>query len=156
MKRKYIEMLAVVLLAGIWVFVLYGLYNHFFADRVLASLPKYESEEFYTSGGFQDYTDYAKYTYKTVPTRDLETSAYFRVTTAEAVEEILSYVENFEGWVEAVGGELKEHYDLDKTVISEGDYFYIALRDEQGKFDNYTVYYFDVDAQILYYFHNNI
>lgn len=30
-------------------------------DKVLASLEKYEKEEYFTSGGFQDYTDYAKY-----------------------------------------------------------------------------------------------
>ena len=32
-------------------------------DKVIASLGKYEKREYFTSGGFQDYTDYAKYYY---------------------------------------------------------------------------------------------
>ena len=73
------------------------------------------------------------------------------------------FIEDFEGWVEACGGELKENYDFDKTIITDGDFFYIDTKEGEsigqgtyGKFDNYSVYYFDVDAQILYYFHNNI
>ena len=30
-------------------------------DKVIASLGGYEKKEFFTSGGFQDYTDYAEY-----------------------------------------------------------------------------------------------
>ena len=30
-------------------------------DKVITSLGEYEKKEFFTSGGFQDYTDYAKY-----------------------------------------------------------------------------------------------
>lgn len=33
-------------------------------DPVLDALPRWESKEFYTSGGFQDSADYAKYTYR--------------------------------------------------------------------------------------------
>ena len=62
-----------------------------------------------------------------------------------------------------IGEELKDNYDFDKNIVSEGDFFYIETKDGEpigqgtyGKFDNYSVYYFDVDAQILYYFHNNI
>ncbi len=134
-----------------------------YQDPVLASLPEYKNEEFYTSGGFQDFTDYAKYTYDSITVETLESSKYFIVTTDEDMEEILSHIDNFEEWVETIGGELKENYDFDKTVVSEGDYFYIKTKDGEplgegtyGKFDNYSVYYFDVDAQILYYFHNNI
>jgi hypothetical protein len=35
-------------------------------DKVLNSLGKYKSHEFYTEGAFQDYTDYAKYYYDSV------------------------------------------------------------------------------------------
>ena len=142
--------------------LLLGLCGCIFQDPVLASLPDYKSREFYTSGGFQDYTDYAKYTYDCVTSKTFESSKYFAVTTAEDMQEILSHIGNFEEWVEIVGRELKKNYDFDKTIVTEGDFFYIQTKAGKpigqgtyGKFDNYTVYYFDVEAQILYYFHNN-
>lgn len=137
------------------------LYSH--QNSVIASLPDYESKEFYTNDGFQDYTDYAKYTYHNITIQDLKSSKYLTITTADDVEEILLHIDDFEGWVEACGGELKKNYDFDKTVVTEGDFFYIETKygepighETYGKFDNYSVYYFDVDTQILYYFHNNI
>lgn len=137
------------------------LYSH--QKPVIASLPDYESKEFYTNHGFQDYTDYAKYTYDNITIQDLESSEYFTITTADDVEEILFFIDNFEEWVEVCGGELEENYNFDKTIVTEGDFFYIESKDGEsigqrtyGKLDNYNVYYFDVDKQILYYFHNNI
>lgn len=147
------------LLIFVLIFVLFGC---FYTDPVIASLPDYKSECFYTSGGFQDYTDYAKYTYDSITTQVLDASKYFDVTTAEDANEILLYIQNFERWVETIGGELKENYDFDKTMISEGNYFYIETKagdPDQETYDmfvNYTVYYFDLDTQTLYYFHNNI
>ena len=132
-------------------------------DSAIDSLPKYNSKVFFTSGGPQDYTDYAKYYYESITVQELEASEYFTAATAEDVEEILLFIGDFENWVETIGGEVKEGYDFDKTVVSEGDFFYIKTKEGEpigqgtyGKFDNYMVYYLDVDAQILYYFHNNI
>lgn len=137
------------------------LYSH--QKSVISSLPDYERKEFYTSGGFQDYTDYTEYYYENITIQDLESSEFFTITTADDIEEILSHINDFERWVEACSGELKDNYDFDKTIINEGDFFCIESKDGEpighgtyGKFDNYSVYYFDVDAQILYYFHNNI
>ncbi len=163
MKKFCLILLAIIL--GICLLVsmmFFGfLYSH--QKSVISSLADYESKEFYTSGGFQDYTDYAKYTYDNIKIQDLETSEYFTKTTADDIEEILLHIDDFEGWVETCGGELKENYDFDKTIVTVGDFFYIETKDGEpisqgtyGKFDNYSVYYFDVDAQILYYFHNNI
>jgi hypothetical protein len=132
-------------------------------DSVIDSLPDYKSEVFYTSGGFQDFTDYAKYSYESITVQDLEASEYFNAATAEDVEEILLHIENFEEWVETIGDELKDNYDFDKDIVSEDDFFYIETKAGEpigqgtyGKFDNYTVYYFDIETQMLYYFHNNI
>lgn len=131
---------------------------------VLATLPDYKNKEFYTSGGFQDYTDYAKYTYNSVTVENLESSKYFTVITSEDVDEILLHIDDFEEWVETIGGELKKNYDFDRSIVTEGDFFYIKTKYGEpigqqgtyGKFHNYSVFYFDIDAQILYYFHNNI
>ena len=163
MKKLFIILSAVVL--G-FVLLLTSIFFGFLYSQqelVIASLPDYESKELYTNDGFQDYTDYAKYTYDNISIQDLESSEYFTITTADDVENIILFIEDFEGWVEACGGELKENYDFDKTIITDGDFFYIDTKEGEsigqgtyGKFDNYSVYYFDVDAQILYYFHNNI
>ena len=129
-----------------------------YKDPVIESLIKYESKEFYTSGGFQDYTDYAKYVYTSAAVQDLEDSEYFRLMTAEDVEEILSYIENFEMWVEIIGGDLQGNYDFNKGMISEGDFLCIKTGGGaySGQFDSYSVYFFDTEVQTLYYFHNNI
>lgn len=135
----------------------------FFQDPVLSALPDYKTKVFYTSGGFQDYTDYAKYTYESVTAQDLEEVKYFTEVTADDVKEIKSHINNFERWVNTIGEELKANYDFDKTIVSAGDFFYIETKYGEpigqgtyGKFDSYTVYYFDIDTQTLYYFHNNI
>ena len=155
MKKIGVLLLAMILLLS--------LYGCFYQDPVLASLPRYQSEVFYTSGGFQDYTDYAKYTYDELSTEKFENSKYFTETSSEDIEEILLYIDDFEQWVEAVSGELEVNYDFDKNVVTEGDFFCIKTKEGQpigertyGKFENYTVYYFDIDTQVMYYFHNNI
>ena len=132
-------------------------------DPVIDALPAYTSESFYTSGGLQDFTDYAKYSYESVADEALKMTTYFTPVTTDNAEEILSHIENFEEWAETVGGEVEENYDFDKILVSEGDFFYIKTKAGDpigqgmyGKFDNYTVYYFDIDTQILYYFHHNI
>lgn len=134
-----------------------------YRDPVIASLPEYKISFLYTSGGFQDYTDYAEYYYDSVTAEDLEESEYLKAATAEDIDEILLYIEDFEDLVEAAGGELAENYGFDKALLSEGDFFCIKTRYGEpigegtyGRFDYYTVYYFDTDTQILYYFHNNI
>ena len=98
-----------------------------YQDPVLAALPDYKSKVFYTSGGFQDSTDYAKFTYESVTAQDLKESKFFSETTTDDVEEILLHIDNFEDWVETIGEELKQNYDFDKNIVSEGDFFYIKL-----------------------------
>lgn len=140
------------------VVLLFSLCGCVYEDAVVNSLPDYENAVFYTSGGFQDYTDYAKYSYESVTIQDLKESGYFRAVTPDDMKKVLSYIENFEGWAEGISGELKGNYDFDKTVLSQDDFFYIETKGEgtSSKFDDYTVYYFDMGAQILYYFHNNV
>jgi hypothetical protein len=133
------------------------------SDPVLESLPEYKSSEHYSSGGFQDYTDFAKYSYESIDVQDIEKSKYFSPVTPDDATEILLHINNFEQWVETSGGDLKENYDFDKNIISDGDFFYIETKavepvgkEAYGKYDNYSVYYFDIDTNVLYYFHNNI
>ena len=126
-------------------------------DPVLDALPRCKSKEFYTSGGFQDYTDYAKYTYR-LSEAQLQETGVLRPVTEDDIPDILAYVENFEEWVRACEDFPKDDYDFDKSRIGVGDYFFILNQFEESEkaFWNYNLYYFDVDAGMLYYFHNNI
>ena len=126
-------------------------------DPVLDALPRWESKEFYTSGGFQDSTDYAKYTYR-IGKDQLEETGVLHPVKEDNIPDILAYVENFEKWVRTCDNFPKDDYDFDKSRIGVGDYFFILNQFEESEkaFWNYNLYYFDVDAGILYYFHNNI
>lgn len=138
------------------------------SDAVIDSLPTYRDMVMYTEGGFQDYTDYAIYNYSDLDVSVLDNSIYFQKISTSDVENILSYIENFEEWVEVFNSrgnksELATHYAFDETIIDENDYIYIKTKEgtaignsTYGKFDNYSIYFFDVGTSTLYYFHNNI
>ncbi len=138
------------------------------SDAVIDSLPAYQDMVMYTEGGFQDSTDYAIYNYWGLDVSVLDNSPYFQKISANDVENILSYIENFEGWVEVFNSgsdnsELAAHYAFDETMIGENDYIYIKTKEGTSignstyrKFDNYSIYFFDVATNTLYYFHNSI
>ena len=159
MKRFFPVFLIILLLVASVTVGTVTLFSLLFApkDSIIQSLPDYESKEFYSSGGFQDYTDYSKYTYRIYET-ELRNNPYFLQVTEADIPEILSYIENFEGWAEISSDFPQEAYDFDASQITAGDYFYILTRYEEPEkmFWNYNVYYFDLSAGILYYFHNNI
>ena len=126
-------------------------------DPVLDALPRWESKEFYTSGGFQDSTDYAKYTYR-IGKDQLEETGVLHPVKEDNIPDILAYVGNFEKWVRTCDDFPKDDYDFDKSRIGVGDYFFILNQFEESEkaFWNYNLYYFDVDAGILHYCHNTI
>ena len=132
-------------------------------DKIVASLGKYESHEFFTSGGFQDYTDYAKYHYKST---NVEENKYLKKVQESDKEVILVHLDDFEGWVEAIkdndaSNEVVVNYDFDREIIDTEDYFYIDSEEEtwddgETALVKYNIYLFDTQTQVLYYFHNNI
>ena len=130
-------------------------------DEVLNSIGRYESEMFYTSGGFQDFTDYAKYQYESI---DLKDNEYFVAMTDEDIEEFNQYIDNFQSWVTVhennnATNELAVNYDFDRSIVDPDDYCYIYTKADETlsrRFDNYDVYFLDFQTNIVYYFHNNI
>ena len=136
---------------------------------VISTLGEYEKEEFYSSGGFQDYTDYGKYYFNEVPS--IEDNEYFKFVAETDIVVLNGYIDNFDNWVNLISEspsnkedrELVKNYDLDRTIINEGDFFYIY--DKMGEpigesqyeqYECYDVYIFDIESCTLYYFHNNI
>ena len=148
MKKFCLILLAIIL--GICLLVsmmFFGfLYSH--QKSVISSLPDYESREFYTSGGFQDYTDYAKYFYDSITAQDLESSERFTVTTDENVEEILLHIDDFERAVAVTAEELKENYDFDRSIVTEGDSSVLKLNSEnrlvKDSTKNFTIILFAI------------
>ena len=113
-------------------------------DKVILSLGSYESKEYYTSGGFQDYTDYAKYTYKNI---NVEQNKYFKRIDDLNQWNLILHIENFEEWIDAIKDSDPENevvvaYDFDMSLISNADYYYIDKEPDSG-YENYDVYLID-------------
>ena len=116
-------------------------------------------EEHFDKEGWQDFTDYCKYVY--TDATSFETNLQFQTVTDSDTENIVGYFENFQTWMETEN-RLGE-YDFDTGCITPGDYIHIETKEGTligsgyyGKFDSYTVYFFDTDSNTLYYIHSNI
>ena len=157
-----------VLLFCLVIFVPFFIFSLASRDQVIASLPHYQSKNVYTEGIFQDFTDYGIYTFKELKVSELENSAFFEKLSEDSIENVLSYIDNFENWVseyssQADPSELAENYAFDKTLVDENDYVYIDTKEGEGegaasygRFDSYSVYFIDISTNTLYYFHSNI
>ena len=133
-------------------------------DKVLNSLGEYKSHEFYTEGAFQDYTDYAKYYYDSVDFTDNE---YFHKIEQADIDILNEHLDDFESWIETyregdASREIVVNYDFNRLLIDNEDYLYIESEqydpwnDGNMIFASYDIYFFDIQTNILYYFHNNI
>ena len=132
-------------------------------DRVVASVGEYENYDFYTSGGFQDYTDYGKYYFTT---SSLAGNPYLKRIQETDLDAINKHLDDFEKWIETMkdndpSREIVVNYDFDRGTVDLEDYFYIDSEEwelETGHtlLTNYNIYFFDSQTQVLYYFHNNI
>ena len=132
-------------------------------DAVIASLGKYEKNEFFTSGGFQDYTDYAKYYFTSA---NIVENKYLNKVQEIDFVIINTHLDDFEGWIETIknsesSSEVVVNYDFNRKIIDTEDYFYIDSEDHtwsdgHTSLVRYNIYLFDTQTQVLYYFHNNI
>ena len=132
-------------------------------DKVIATLGEYEKKEFFTSGGFQDYTDYAKYYFNSANAKE---NQYLNKIQDADFAIINTHLDDFEGWIETIrnsepSSEVVVNYDFDREIIDTEDYFYIdseehTRSDGHTSLVKYNIYLFDTQTQVLYYFHNNI
>ena len=132
-------------------------------DKVLNSLGKYKSHEFYTEGAFQDYTDYAKYYYDSVDFTDNE---YFSKIQQLDIDALNEHLDDFELCIKTyregdASREIVVNYDFNRSIIDSGDYLYIdsqkhTFDDGVELLSSYDIYFFDTQTNTLYYFHNNI
>lgn len=128
--------------------------------KVLRSVGACESEQFWTHGTFQDYTDFGVYTFSSDV--DLSRNRYFAAVGEADIETLFKYIDHFEQWVENIrttdpADELAVNYAFDHAIVDTEDYFYI-YDDERYEieFCCFDVWFFDTQTNTLYYFHDNI
>lgn len=127
-------------------------------DVVLESIGTYDSKVFYSSGGFQDYTDFAMYKY---PSVSMDNTPYFSRITQSTKETLFAFIDNFEGWIDTIErsdstNEVVVNYRFDRSIVDTEDYLYIYEGNEKNPFWSYDVYFFDAQTNVVYYFHSNI
>lgn len=117
------------------------------------------SEEHWQLGGFQDYTDFCVFNYDSSE-KFLADPNYQKITDDD-IQSITGYFDHFKACFDA------EHrlseYTFNEACISSGDYCLVRTKEGQpigggtyGPYDDYTVYFFDIDTLTLYYIHTNI
>ena len=126
-------------------------------DKVIALLGEYEKKEFFTSGGFQDYTDYAKYYFTAAKVVENKYLTEIKETDFAIIN---THLDDFEGWIETIknsepSSEVVVNYDFDRGIIDSEDYFYIdseerTWSDGHPSLVNYNIYLFDTQTQVLY------
>ena len=134
-----------------------------FKDEVIISLGTYEKQEFFSSGGFQDYTNYAK-CYFSSP--NVTQNKYLRKIQETDFAAINKHLDDFERRIEIIkddepSNEVVVNYDFDRGIIDTEDYVYIESEEHTWSSGHtslvkYNIYLFDTQTQVLYYFHTNI
>lgn len=117
------------------------------------SFPKYTNKIEYIDGGFGDFTKYKEFYYEKTNICGFESNAYFKKVDKYDIVTINDYFIHFENSLQFF--EHKENYKFDKSQIKENDYFYIESKGDYI-YDNYDVYYVDMEKCIMYYIHSNI
>lgn len=160
MRRNTVPFLCLLLL-------LIFLSGCFFAvpeDEVILSIGEVEERRFYSSGGFQDFTDYGKYSFVECSLAD---NPYLKPLSEEDCTVFGYYLDDFEGWVDMIAesepkNELPLNYDFSRSQVDSSDYFYLYTDPDYHSYGEYNIsgyyrlYFFDTQSQILFYFRNNI
>lgn len=112
----------------------------------------YEKEEHFQKDGFQDYTDYCKYIYKKSDDDKFKNNTKYQIVKEENIEGLKKYFNDTRKWMNIQGR--SNEFDFNSNVISVGDYYYLDLK-ESG-YNNYNVYFYNIETHVLYYIHSNI
>ena len=108
-------------------------------------------EEHFEQGGFQDYTDYAKYIYES--SSAFENNGDYLTVSGTDITIIKEYTDHFKDWM-SIDNRLHE-YNFDDSCITIGDYYRLKIKYEDNPLSDYTLWFFDTETYTLYYFHNN-
>lgn len=105
--------------------------------------------------GFRDITVYIKYFYDDV---DIENNEFLKQVTSADIASLNTYLADFEIWVKyALDAEVNSFYDFTRVIIDEQDYLCIYDKsNEDVDMEDYTIYFYDSQTKILYYFRQTV
>ena len=117
------------------------------------------SNRHYDTESFRDYTDYAEYIYPDSSATAFQNHYAYKTVTEADIPELMEFFEDYNGWIKLREG-YEDWYTFDaEAQVNHGDCFILMIDDPgnsvYGKFHDYDIYYFDVQKNTLYYFHNN-
>ena len=116
-----------------------------------------EAYECYEEDGFREYDDFAFYVYDSKK----------NFVNDKNYDKVGKNIEDVKGYFLTLANRLNdddrlEDFIFDYDIIDENDYVRIKTSEgepigdrEYGKYDNYDVYFFDVESLTLYYIHSN-
>lgn len=179
MKKKYIiiAVAAILLIAcAVAAVILFQKeHNDAFKNKITDSLPKYESAVLYQNSGTAKLIQYGKYTYSGVTDAELTKNQYLKKIDLETLDiaemdALMDSAARFDlllGKLDAKDSasvaDVTANFDFDFGSIGAPNYFYVETvtggkTDESPapeSCDEIYIYYFDIEAQILYYFYVN-
>jgi len=112
----------------------------------------YEKDEHFQKSGFQDHTDHCKYFYKKLDDDKFKNNIKYIKIEEDDIDFIKGYFKDTQKWIN-INANLDD-FDFDYEAITMGDYYYLDLK-ESG-YNNYNLYFYDVENHVLYYIHSNI
>ena len=155
MIHKVERNIVIVIIAIMLVILVFGIFQLIQENKSPIWNGYYKLEEYRTENGFQDYTDYCKYFYTEKDDEKFINSKQYHVVENNNIENIASYFDNFKKQMENQN-RLSE-YDFDISLINSGDYVHIkADKKNDLNYYSYSIYFYDIEAHILYYIHHNI
>lgn len=152
------SVLAIVIVGNIWGLAKINQIQTDFQTGIIYS----KNQKLYIDGDFGDFTEYGEYYFTDKSIQKIKKNERYQTVTKENIHDIYGYFENFEGWLKWCY--FSDKYNFDKDIqINEGDFYYIDTMEGQPigqgkykKYDNYDVYYVDIDKCTIYFIHSNI
>ncbi len=158
-KSKIIISFIVVCFACLCIFI-QGLMNNSTGNDLIPKGYK-KAEEHMDKYKIQDFTDYCKYYYDKEFDEKFASISEYKVIQEEDVSNVVGYFDNFKDVMKDLNR--SKEYDFDTNNLDAGDFVYISTKEGRpigdsnyGKYDDYTVYFYDLTSHTLYYIHFNI
>lgn len=122
-----------------------------------------DKEEYFDNESFHDRTDFCKYHYTAEADAQFAELTGYQRLLAKDKGKLIGYFDQFAGALESRQDVIGKYDFNPKTYITPVDYYHIDTYerlpisdDEYGKYDDYTIYYYDTETHTLYYIHTSI
>ena len=132
-------------------------YSHENEDAaIFYNYKKYDKYEF---GGIADFIKYKKIYYDANSEEKFRNSDLYTCIDQTNIDEVKNYFNYATNLINN-----KKKYDFEDSIVTFGDYFYLYTMEgkeingskrKYGKYDLYTIYFYDIESHTLFYLHNN-